>query len=86
MKHDEPHRGKRGSSRPSRMEVYCMRCKTKTPTNNIEVVNEGTNHPRVSGTCSVCGTKKSQFIPVAHKKNYQPTEGTVGARGKKHRG
>ena len=40
------------------MLIYCMKCKRKTQTLNMKKVNNS----RVTGTCAVCRTNKSQFI------------------------
>ena len=40
------------------MLIYCMKCKRKTKTLNEKKVDK----TRVSGTCAVCRTKKSQFV------------------------
>ncbi len=37
--------------------IMCMRCKRKTMTANPRQVGN-----RLTGTCGVCGTNKSQFI------------------------
>lgn len=39
--------------------LYCVKCKKKTGTRNVKVV-DGTP-PRISGTCTTCGINKQQF-------------------------
>src|SRR5882757_11014652 len=46
------------------MEIYCMKCKQKTMTSNLENVKSTNNRVRVKGTCAICHSKKSQFITV----------------------
>ena len=40
------------------MLIYCMKCKRNTQTLNEKIVNKS----RITGICSICRTKKSQFI------------------------
>ena len=43
------------------MNIYCVKCKKKTPTLNlIESVTKN-NRPILKGTCDICGTKRNQF-------------------------
>ena len=42
--------------------IYCVKCKSHTPTGNASVVTTKNNRHRLVGTCSQCGIKKSQFI------------------------
>jgi len=44
-------------------EIYCVKCKIKSPTNNPTqvILKNGAN--ALSGTCSACGTKKFKFLP-----------------------
>ena len=44
------------------MEIYCVKCKQKTMTNNLETVKTINNRMRIRGTCAICNSKKSQFI------------------------
>jgi hypothetical protein len=41
--------------------VYCVRCRSKTPTVGGHVVSSG-GRKRMVGKCARCGTKKSQFM------------------------
>ena len=41
---------------------YCLKCKKKTNTKNISYFKSKNNSVIQKGTCSVCGSKKSQFI------------------------
>ena len=43
------------------MEIYCVKCKSKTSTLNlIESVTKN-NKPLLRGTCEICGSKKCKF-------------------------
>jgi hypothetical protein len=42
------------------MKTYCVKCKKKSPTNNLKIHQNG-NRYSVRGTCK-CGCKKHQFI------------------------
>ena len=44
------------------MEIYCFKCKSKTPTLNITESLTLNNRAILKGQCEVCNTKKSQFI------------------------
>lgn len=43
-------------------DMYCVKCKRKTNTNNISnnVSKNGKN--MLQGTCDICGTKKTKFV------------------------
>ena len=38
--------------------IYCMKCKTKTETTNVEQVTLKNGQPASTGLCAVCGKKK----------------------------
>ena len=40
---------------------YCLKCKKKTKSKNISYVKSKNNRLIQKGTCSVCGSKKSEF-------------------------
>ena len=42
--------------------MYCVRCRKKTNTKNEEITKSLNNRPMKKGNCTVCGTKKTQFI------------------------
>lgn len=52
------------------MDIYCARCKKKTPTKNLKIENISitsksgkiSNRRLAKGTCSVCSTSKQQFV------------------------
>ena len=46
---------------------YCLKCKKKTKSKNISYVKSKTNRVIQKGTCSVCGSKKSELI-TKHKR------------------
>ena len=39
------------------MEIYCMKCKAKTQSKDLEGVTTKNNKSATSGVCSECGTK-----------------------------
>ena len=46
------------------MEIYCLKCKSKTQTLNlIESVTKN-NKPILKGTCEICRSKKNKFIKL----------------------
>ena len=40
--------------------VYCVKCRAKRPAKNLKLMKG--ERPRVSGVCSACGSKVSQFV------------------------
>ena len=44
------------------MEIYCVKCKKKTDTNNIEKITTKNNRMAVRGNCKICGTQKYMFM------------------------
>ena len=38
--------------------IYCLKCRTKTETTNLEQVILKNGRPAATGLCSVCGKKK----------------------------
>ena len=46
-------------STPSKaVEIYCVKCKTKTASKDIEAVTMKNGRPAVRSICVDCGTKK----------------------------
>ena len=43
------------------MEIYCMKCRQKTDTEDAHEVTMKNGRPAVRGTCAVCGTAKYQI-------------------------
>lgn len=43
-------------------EIYCLRCKSKTPTTDVTEAMSKNGRKMLRGKCSVCGTKKSVFV------------------------
>ena len=44
------------------MDLYCVKCKTPTGTNNPTAVTTKNNRLAISGICDICNTKKFRFI------------------------
>ena len=44
------------------MELYCVKCKQKTDTDNIEKITTKNNRNAVTGNCKICNTQKYMFI------------------------
>jgi len=42
--------------------MYCLKCKKKTETLDINQVTTKNNRSMLKGVCSACGSKKSQFV------------------------
>ena len=45
--------------------MYCVKCKKKTATIDIIQATTKNNRSMLKGVCSICGSKKSQFIKKA---------------------
>ena len=43
------------------MEIYCVKCKRKTPSVNIRHTTTKNNRSIVKGECKICGTSKNCF-------------------------
>ena len=44
------------------MIIYCLKCKEKTETIEVQSVQSQNGRQRIKGNCSICGTKKSVFL------------------------
>ena len=53
------------------MNIYCVKCKSKTDTKNMTNDVDKRDRSRVVGNCSVCNTRKYQYI----KKRLNGSEG-----------
>ena len=42
--------------------MYCVKCKRKTDTLNLQHAVSKNNNKMLRGICSVCGSRKSQFV------------------------
>ena len=44
------------------MSIYCVKCKVKTETKDVQNVLSANNRPMLKGICAVCGKNKSKFV------------------------
>ena len=44
------------------MEIYCVKCKQKTDTNNPEKIQTKNNRLAIRGNCKKCNTQKYMFV------------------------
>ncbi len=49
------------------VEAYCVKCKEKRTIDNAEVVEMDNGRRAAKGTCPVCGTKVTRFLPSEKK-------------------
>ena len=42
--------------------TYCLKCRQKTDTNEVEYYTNSNGVKRISGKCAICNTRKSQFL------------------------
>lgn len=43
-------------------QIYCLKCKKRTPTQNPAIMKHSNGRTSVQGICAVCGKTKSQFL------------------------
>ena len=43
-------------------DIYCLKCRKKTKTDNIKIMTSKNNRRMQRGTCSICNTVKNKFI------------------------
>ena len=56
------------------MDLYCVKCRARTPTIDQTTITTKNNRLALAGKCETCGIKKFRFI----KKNLvNPTEETL---------
>lgn len=58
------------------MEIYCVKCRKKTETENLSENLTKNNRKQIKGKCKICGTNKSQFVKNSEKidKNEEKSE------------
>ena len=44
------------------MKIYCVKCKQKTDSDNIENITTKHNRMAIRGNCKICGTQKYMFV------------------------
>ena len=44
------------------MKIYCVKCKKKTDTDNIQKITTKSNRLAIRGNCKICGTQKYRFV------------------------
>ena len=47
------------------MEMYCVKCKSKTETKDVQNIVSKNGRPMLRGICVVCGKTKTQFVKAA---------------------
>ena len=46
------------------MDLYCVKCRKRTGSNDVTTITTKNNRAAVSGKCVQCGTKKFRFISL----------------------
>ena len=59
------------------MDLYCVKCKSRTPTTNQTTVVTKNNRDALTGNCATCGIKKFRFII---KKTSEKRGGDIAAK------
>lgn len=54
------------------MLIHCVKCRTKTETNNEHMVTTKNNRPMIKGTCVICGRKRASFVKRSSAKPEKP--------------
>ena len=49
------------------MDLYCVKCKTRTSTNDVTTVTTKNNRSALTGRCATCGIKKFKFVSTKSK-------------------
>ncbi len=49
---------------------YCVKCRTKTPSQNPSMSMAKNGRPMVKSTCSRCGTSKSSFVSAKNETKF----------------
>ena len=44
------------------MKIYCVKCKQKTDSDNIENITIKNNRMAIRGNCKICNTQKYMFV------------------------
>ena len=47
------------------VEIYCLRCKARTPSKDIEAVTMKNGRPATRSTCVECGTRKFRIGKIS---------------------
>ena len=59
------------------MSIYCVKCKAKTDTKDVQNVLSANNRPMVKGICAVCSKNKSQFVKGAQAAPAAASQGSA---------
>ncbi len=51
------------------MNIYCIKCKNKTNTLNIERIQNTKNRNIIKGNCEICNSKKSTWCPTVSQES-----------------
>ena len=46
------------------MDLYCVKCKKRTSTNDVTTITTKNNRSALTGRCATCGIKKFKFISM----------------------
>ena len=44
------------------MDLYCVKCRVRTSTNDVTTVTTKNNRSALTGKCATCGIKKFRFV------------------------
>jgi len=54
------------------MDLYCVKCKTRTSTNDVTTITTKNNRTALTGKCVTCGIKKFRFLKKNSEVTLQP--------------
>lgn len=43
-------------------EIYCLKCKSRTKTDNVNRIKSKNGRSMIKGNCAICGTGKNKFV------------------------
>ena len=58
------------------VEIYCLKCKAKTGSTDVQAVTLKNGRPATRATCVDCGTKKSRISVLSRSATYPPRPAT----------
>ena len=53
------------------MDLYCVKCKMRTSTNDMTTVTTKNNRTALTGKCATCGIKKFRFVSLTSQEILQ---------------
>ena len=58
--------------------IYCVKCKQKTPNENLKLAKTKNHRPLIRATCNDCGSGKIKFLSKSEVQEGQAGSGILG--------